>query len=155
MATKNQKYTDNVGGGYPGKEKPATVKINFNMSSERNSGLGDALKQSLGHRDAYQPSGMHSFTHSKTPKAVGARYEPRGEFGLSTKTIRKGTDYKPHTSRPGQNAVGNNSNRKGDNPLGRALGRKGSNAVGNNLNRKGTNAIGSKMPARGTFHGNA
>lgn len=90
------------------------VKVKENMSQVRHNGEPDPLVQALKGRDTYIPQGMHKFSNSKTSKP----YAPMGEFGKPADRFKtKATGMGSHTSK------------KGDNALGQALSRGGQNAL--------------------------
>lgn len=128
--------------------KEPKVRVLADTSRGRFSPGHDPLMQSLSSGIPELPTKRHlpdvATFHSK-----GVSYKPDGEYGRIKGKTAKGTSYAPHTSRPGENAVGKNSNRHGDNALGRALNGKGSNAIGSPPNRKGSNAIGSNSNRAG------
>lgn len=146
---RSQSYTESKG-GYPDKQKPASVKVKSEMSNAKNGGQVDgksALFKSFGKGLAIpQPEG-HAWSHTQLPKS--RVYSPQGEFGKVASKTSGGTPYMPTYDRNGKNAVGNNSNRKGQNALRGPDGGRGSNAIGNPPNRKGPNAIGSPQNKRG------
>lgn len=90
MATKELKtdsYESGQNSGAKGFPKQ-NVLLKSNVSKKRNAGQPDALTQAIAGRDGYIPSGMHPFSHSKTPKPRGAVYSPEGEFGRPTGTLK-------------------------------------------------------------------
>jgi len=67
------------------RDKAEKTVLKNNMSKVRNAGGPDPLAQALKGRDAYIPSDMHTFRHSKTSKPTGVHYTPAGEFGRPRK----------------------------------------------------------------------
>ena len=149
MPMKTINYTDNVGGGYPERERKTSVKMRTRTSEMDHSVHGgpgsDPLKKSFGQVGRLRPSDNHIYKGRKTPSARGALYNPMGEFGKLDKTANKlpskATGMGSYRSPAGHNAVGSNMNRRGYNPIGNAPNRSGPNAIGNTQNKSGSNAL--------------
>jgi hypothetical protein len=110
---------------------PTKTTLKVKMAKERNIGQPDALSQALKGRDSYIPGDLHKFSHTKTVASRGAHYSPAGEYGRpSGKLGSRATGMGPHTSRPGQNALGVKQNLKGGNPLGNPENKRGLNVLG-------------------------
>lgn len=91
------------------------IKVKTNMSKSRNIGQPDPLAKALATPMRELPSGSQPFAkRAVDPK--GHKYTPAGfngkpSIGSGSKTLA--TALSGHTSAPGKNAVGNNSNRRG------------------------------------------
>jgi len=134
-------------------KKPDKVRVIADASKAKFSSGHDPLMQSLSQGIPELPNRYHlGHTHPKV-HAKGINYNPAGEFGRIVGKTAKGTHYTPHTSPPGKNAVGNNSNRKGENANGNYSGKRGSNPLGHAMNRVGTNAVGSNSNRTGQKSG--
>lgn len=164
MPIKHESYHDNVGGGYPERERKTSVPLTKDASKMRFGNLGrDPLAKAFGTPSPKQPT-QHHWEHSKRSQPRGALYHPMEEFGTPGKRFPShATDFRPHYGIPGTNAVGNHSNRRGESAIGNPQNKRGVNALhnpsemmGDNSiglpnNRRGENALGGKMPSRGSF----
>lgn len=155
MSTRSQSTTpfkEGTTSTQHGKDAPKT-KITSDASKTKFSPGHDPLMQSLSSGLRELPVRYHMGDIVANIHPSGVAYRPDQEFGTITGKTAKGTHYTPHSSPPGKNAVGSNSNRKGGNALGHALNRVGANAIGRNANRKGSNAIGSNANRTGQKSG--
>ena len=102
----------------PREKKGESLKVTSNASQSPSADPAtgiDHLSAALATRTPLLPSDTHRYTHTTTIEPVGARYEPRGEFG-HVKQEGKGR---------GVYSYGGASNKKGSNALGEAMNKVG------------------------------
>jgi hypothetical protein len=141
MADQHQKITPFQSGQSTNDKqaKPDKVLIKSKGSEKYHGGTKSPLYHALGGLAPKLPDDMAIEIHTRVSKPSGAHYDPTRSFGeMHSRQAKVPVEgYRPHTSRPGQNAVGSPPNRKGDNPLGRAINRVGSNVLGKPSNKAG------------------
>lgn len=129
MATREQEVSRFHSSSGPSneKEKPGKVKVTADMSSVRNSGTEGPLFSALGHKGIPTlPSDTHVYTHTTRIEPVGARYEPRGEFGKRQATGKGKGVY----------SYGGAPNKKGENALGKAMNKVGEKSGYKNVGKQ-------------------
>src|SRR5271170_7068629 len=97
-------YNDSQGPSNAPRKKEPKVPIHERMSQTPRAGMPDPLTQALTKPPPVLPAGQHTWTHSQTPQARGAPYNPAGAYGrphLGSEHRSQATGMGEHTSAPG------------------------------------------------------